>query len=282
MKKLYLALALMVFFAGCTTAKNSGAGSARQPSGNAPASAASEDLEVTLDDFPDGIAPDETKYFKVNFRALRNVESATFQIYSIGASLESSCEARLQIRDIAQGEIIQNSCSLRISEAPGQDATQQVNYEASYKVSSESGQLLLEVNDGEAPVSIESQRVTLSSAFLDGEAKKVKEGSIVRMNFEVDGQNLATGGGCMCSVEKALIRIPSGFLLSGLTSWSKYSCGEFTCYENRNLQSGYSDEFYITAPSVVRNEVFNIGVEVSGIWKSIRGSDALTVRSEES
>jgi hypothetical protein len=282
MKKLYLALALMVFFAGCTTANKSGTTSTKKTSNNTQSASASEDLEVTLGEFPDEIAPYEIKYFKVNFRALRNVGSVAFQIYSIGANLESSCEARLQIRNFTQGETKQNSCSLKISDIPSQDTAQQISYEALYQVSSESGQLLLEVNDGELAGSPESQIVTLSSAVLESEAKKVKEGSIVRMNFEVDGRNLAMGGGCMCSVEKALIRIPSGFLLSGLTTWSKYSCGEFSCYEKRNLQDGYSDEFYITAPSVVRTEVFNIGAEVSGIWKAIRGSDTVSVRSEES
>jgi hypothetical protein len=277
--KVHLALAALVFLAGCT---GGGGGisslGGSSPPANGGAKAASEELTVYLSGLPDAVSG--TEYFTIVAEASEDISEVKFLLYNLGSYLQSSCSGTSSLRDIASGQRKEVSCSLKATDTPLENTSQELMYEASYKISKYLGQVGFKVYDSE-----EYERVNPAGGedFADlgvGELRvspeNVREGETTRVVLDLSG-DLATGDNCGCNIEKVLLKIPRGFSVSGSSGWTRSSCGSFNCYEKRNVNVPLNEEFGLSIAGVTKTETFYIGVEVEGVWKLVRGSDTVVI-----
>jgi len=269
-----LVLVLIVFLAGCIGGKDE---TPTRPSGTTDDTEpvySGEELTVYLDELPQEMTGG-TEYFKIVAEAEEDIESVSVLIYNLGSYLTSPCDGKNTLRDIISGERKEVSCSLTLTDDPLSDVNQEIMFEAIYKVKSYAGQIDLVVYDSEeferiSPAT-ESKSVSIGEGRLEISDSNVKEGERVQVSIVIDG-SLSIGEVCRCSVESAILKVPKGFTISGLETWSKYTCGSFNCYELKNIDAPFDESFYVSITGVTKTDTFYIGAELSGIWKSEEGS----------
>lgn len=276
--RIHLALAALVLLAGCT----GGGGGLPQPTGgNTPTASGSKtssgELTVYLSGLPEKL--EGTDYFTITAEATEDISDVQIVLYNLGSYLESSCSGTNSIRDLASGQKKEISCSLKATDTPMENINQEIMFEASYRISKYTGQVAFRIYDAE-----EYDRVKPSEGEASADLKignilvspeNAREGESISIQVDLGGE-LATGGSCGCNIEKLLLKIPSGFSLSG-QGWTRSTCGGFNCYEKRNLDAPIAEDMALSIAGVTKTETFYVGVEVGGIWKLVRGSDTVVV-----
>ena len=276
-----LVLVSIIFLAGCI---GGGSETPTRPSGttgNNEPTYSGEELTVYLDELPQEIVSG-TEYFKIVAEAEDDIESVSVLIYNLGSYLTSPCDGKNTFRDIGAGETKEVSCSLKLTDEPLSDVDQEIMFEATYKVKSYVGQIDLAVYDSEeferVNPATNPQSVSIGESRLEVSASNIEEGERAQVSIVIDGA-LAQGDLCRCSVESAILKVPQGFSVSGLESWNRYTCGSFNCYEIKNVDAPFDESFYVSIAGVTKTDTFYIGAELSGIWKSERGSETISIPS---
>ncbi|MBR9680879.1 MAG: hypothetical protein GOU98_03590 [Candidatus Altiarchaeota archaeon] len=276
--RIHLVLAAMVFLAGCVGGGNGTTTDNKETTtGTETKKVYGEELHISIDGLPTEMSGVETEYFKLITEAEESVENVRVLVYNLGSYLDSSCAGSNSLRDVTGGEVKEVSCTLNMIEEPLEEIEQEIFYEATYKVKEYAGQVSLKVYDSDEferinPTS-ERDSVDLGVGILSIEENNVEEGSSVDINIELDG-DLSTGD-CGCNIEKAIVKIPKGFSVSGFTGWTRYSCGTFNCYQRQNIDTPLISKATISISGVVKTDTFYIGAEISGAWKVSRGSDTV-------
>ena len=278
--RIHLVLVAMVFLAGCVSGGGDGTTTNNQENtGTEKTKVYGDELHIGIGDLPVEISVQETEYFKLITEAEESVEDVRVLVYNLGSYLSSSCAGSNSLRDVAGGEVKEVSCTLSVIEEPLEEIKQEIFYEATYKVKEYTGQVSLKVYDGDeferVNPKIGSDSVNLGVGTLSIDNKNVEEGESVEVRIELDG-DLSTGD-CGCNIEKAVVKIPKGFSVSGLSGWTRYACGTFNCYERRNIDTPLDSKATISISGVVKTDTFYIGTELNGAWKVSRGSETIIV-----
>jgi|GEM_PF-5308452 len=278
--KLYLVLALLVLLAGCTTSGGrTNTNNKNQTIDESSTGISSKELSIDMKDFPSTLSYGDTKYFNIITEAKKAVQDVRVQVYNLGSYLESSCSGITPIRNVAEGEKKEVSCSLKVTDQPLEDLSQEVFYEATYKVNRYTSQTSFKVYDHdefdrENPAH-ESKSVDLDIGTLSLTNINVEEGQKVGLRLSLDGE-LATGD-CGCNIERAVIKLPKGFTINGFSGWTQYTCGNFNCLEKRNIKTPLDAEADIAISGIIKTNTFYVGAEISGVWKLARGSNTIDV-----
>jgi hypothetical protein len=276
--KFYIALAALVLLAGCVGDELPAAGGGGQQPAGTGDKTGSDEVTVYLNGLPDEVSG--TEYFTIVVEANEDVEDARVFLYNLGSYLESSCSGTNSLGSIAKGQRKDVSCSLRATDTPLGNVTQEIMFEADFKVSKYSGEAGVKVYDG-----VEFDRLKpgegaatadLGVGTLSVAPGNVREGEDMHVTIELDG-DLSTGDDCGCNIETVMVKIPRGFSISGDSGWTRASCGNFNCYQKSNVDVPFSEDMTLSIAGVTRTETFYIGAEIDGIWKVERGSGTVVI-----
>ncbi len=273
--RLYVALAVIVLLAGCTNNQGGlSGGTPKQSTEQGPKPTGGE-VSVQFDGLPETV--NERSYFIIRVRAEKDVDDLKLTLYNFGSYLKSSCSGTNYLGKMLAGQSKEISCSIEATGIPVENISQEIMYEASYKVNA-AGQVSFKVYDSSTWEGSAGGTNTddLGVGYLEVSPANVKEGEKTELTISLSG-GLSEGENCRCSVEKLTLRIPKGFSISGSSEWSRSSCGNFNCYEKRNLDTPFQDRLELSIIGVTKTETFYVSAEVEGAWKATSGSETVSV-----
>lgn len=266
-----LVLIALILMAGCTSQDSSG----KQTSGEE-GEVFSDELSLLIEGLPSEIGDDKV-YFRIAVEAAEPMENVEVILSSAGSYLKSSCFRTNTLRDFDAGERKELACSIEKVGSPPNNTEQEILYSAKYKLVSYSGELEVEVYDSsEEGGHGQPKTLRLGPGEFRVDNSRIEEGEEVDLTLLIGGA-LAKGDSCGCNIEKAVVKIPRGFVVTAASNWQKTTCGDFSCYEDTYIDTAYESHLVASIPGVVRTETFSFGAELHGIWKELAGSVSVSV-----
>ena len=98
------------------------------------------------------------------------------------------------------------------------------------------------------------------------EPKNAEEGKPINFRLSLNDNTLVENVLCNCHVEKITMEFPIGFVINGISDWTKKSCGTNYCYSLSNVKAPFDKEFTAIISGVTRSNEFYINTRFEGIW----------------
>ncbi|MBR9681324.1 MAG: hypothetical protein GOV00_00835 [Candidatus Altiarchaeota archaeon] len=278
-----LALVALVFMSGCTETSGDNEESTQIGDSTTGASgAAGNYISLTLENFPSVISEGEELRFNFKVEAHGDLEDVEVLMYDFGSHIESSCNGRNKLGDMLANEIKIKTCTLKISGEPTQEIRQEMKYELNFKIKKLETELSMKVYDNteyerSAPAPGSDFGALGSFGGISIEPKNVEEGRPVNVEIDLDDSRLVKNNLCNCHIEKLTFSVPTGFLVQGLSEWTKKSCGSDECYSTTNVNAPLKKEFTVAISGVTRSNEFYVKTTVEGIWEYVLGSQSFTI-----
>ena len=265
MKKAFILLALLLLFAGCGKAPR---GSVKRAANEEKSAGGS--ISVKFLDLPAEIPAGKRKYLRIEVESLRDIEDVELSIYR---PIRGTCSGERDLGRMKKGERREISCYIE----PERNGSFEARWEALYRIAEDGAELNVTIYDENEAGGGGMERENFRSVdgYFSVFPSAAVEGTSFRFEAEIRDRRLAESSGCWCSIERALIEVPQGFMIEGLEGWRKRDCGQAVCYVKENLE-GLDEEFY-GRMRVTKTSSFGIKLKLFNIWMKEEGKRTVKV-----